>query len=121
MAKNAFNLQLPVREETKDLFEETFKSSGCDSKGSFIRVLLDYYLSEEHVKTVEVVKEVPFDNPELLERINAYENHPLIQLLFNKHKGKPFKFKDNRGQQRDITVISPYNVFEIIMCKTYPD
>jgi hypothetical protein len=126
MSGKQTNLQIPVRDETKELFNQAFTGSGSDSKGTFLREILDNYLSEDSIRTVE--KEKLVDNPETEQKLNealkqlaVFANHPVLVALFDKNKGKTFKFTDNKGKKREIKVEAIADVFEIIMSKVSPE
>ena len=104
-----YNLQIQVRDETRELFKQTFQGSGQDSQGSFLRELLDVYLSDDNVKIV--------DNPEIIakvekleENLKAYSNHPMLTALLAKNKGKVFKLKN-----KEIKAETTWDIFEICM------
>lgn len=117
MPGGVYNLQIKVKEETRDIFRDTFERSGADNNAVFLKMLLDSYVSGGKTE----IKEVPYDNPNLILKLEAYENHPTIQGLFQKYKGQTIKFYDNKDKKREVTVNSPFDVFEIIMSKTYSD
>ena len=74
-------IQAAVRPEIKNTFEDVYVESGANSKGEFIKQLLDRFTSPENViekevevvKEMEVVKEVPVP-------ISLGENQLLVNL-----------------------------------------
>ncbi len=117
MAKDNYNVQIPVRgQEVPQMFQGAYEASNAVSKGAFLKMLLDNWLDPESV----VEKPIPFDNPELIEKIkslenqlNSYQEHPMMNHLFQKNRGKTFKFVDNQSKPREIKVESKLDIFEI--------
>jgi predicted nuclease with TOPRIM domain len=122
-----FNLQCTVSNPTKEKFLDTFNSCGANSKGEFISMLLDSYISEDNVKTIE--KEVPVDSPELLNRLESLETnnailketleriyfHEKFRALYLSEKGKTLKYKDATRNWHEITIDSELALFNVIM------
>ena len=80
-------IQAAVRPEIKNTFEDVYVESGANSKGEFIKQLLDRFTSPENViekevevvKEMEVVKEVPVP-------IELGENQLLLTLSLIQRK-----------------------------------
>jgi len=83
MIKNGFsNIQIVAKNEMKIEFEDIFQQSGANSKGEFIRILLDNYLQPETlVNKSKAENQAKFDS--LRQQIATMEqqNHETNQSL----------------------------------------
>ncbi len=128
------NIQIQGKIELADLFEDTFRQSGANSKGEFLGNLLEDYLnpdlsmskkaSEKEAENKELSEKLSLlvesnddkdsEIQELHGRLTHYEND-ILQSLFIKHKGKRLKFRAISGKMISIEVNNIKDVYTAVI------
>lgn len=126
MSPNNFkNVNVKVRIELAEVFQDAFEQSGANSKGEFFGNLLENYLNPDHDSKLkdrkEMIENLEIANAALREQVQDYErslqvfNDKLIPILEN-HIGENVEIKDSEtGAKKTIEINSIDDVFQVIM------
>ena len=123
MKEGFANIQIVGRVVLRDDFEDIYIQSGANSKGEFLRMLLNNHLhpqkeqpNDETITNLHNVVEAKDSALDKLEkRLAIYEKNPVLQQILHKLKGTEYKFRDNQRHNRSIFVNEVKDVFTIVM------
>lgn len=84
LKKGFKNIQIVAKEDFYTEFEDVYQQSGANSKGEFLRILLENYLNpdfENAVKKIEAAKEFEINSrQENIERLTIAHNETVSDL-----------------------------------------
>lgn len=104
------NIQIQAKQDLYDLFEETLRASGANTKAEFLNWLLEGYLNPDESnskdskvqKDLEIVnenlKQVNSEKETLKNRLALYETDQL-KNIFEEHKGEKLSFTNANGKK----------------------
>lgn len=113
------NLQIQMKQNLFDSFEDTFTQSGANTKAEFLSWLIDKYLAPEEsnapdTRELEESLRIATEETEKLSaRLGLYETEEMIQIL-NDHKGEKLTFNNSKGQKMTIEIRDLPDVFSAI-------
>jgi predicted DNA-binding protein YlxM (UPF0122 family) len=119
------NIQIQAKQDLYDLFEETFRASGANTKAEFLNWLLEGYLNPEESsskdskvqKDLEAVNDnlnkVNSEIETLKNRLALYETNQL-KKIFDEHKGEKLSFTNAHGKKMVIEINDLPDVFSAI-------
>jgi len=109
ITKGFVNIQASVKEDFKAQFEDVFNSSGANSKGEFLRILLENYLSPDFESALKKVENEKNNEIEILEN-NCSDLNYQIQNLIKQKNDLLLKYNDLEKINNDLKNNSNSNI-----------